>query len=148
MTPSEYLTQISHRLNPKQMNFVEYLVRRNHNNTEAHAEIIAFMKTIYNGHASPLIYGKPQILSISPEGARRILRRTRLWPRQSPPDQVKIREFADLIRRGEWTPDPKQPIMVSKSAVLINGRHRLRSIIRAGEPALMPILNELRGLEL
>lgn len=64
MTPAEYLIQITHRLNPEQMNFADYLIRRNKNNAEAHAEIIAFLKTIYCGYASPLLYGKPQIVSI------------------------------------------------------------------------------------
>lgn len=144
MTPAEYLREITNRLSPEQLQFATGLVQRNRNKPEADVQIISFLRTIYNGFASPILYGKPEVINITPEAAKKILRQTRIWPHRHRPDQVKIREFAELMKAGQWTVETKQPIMIGKSALLINGRHRIRAIIRANVPAMMPLIDEMK----
>lgn len=143
MTPAEYLREITNRLSPEQLQFATGLVQRNRNKPEADDQIISFLKTIVGGYASPILNAKPEILNISPAPAKRILRQTRIWPHRHRPDQVKIREFAELMKAGQWTVETKQPIMIAKCGLLLNGRHRLRGIIRANVPAMMPLIDEL-----
>ena len=83
------------------------------------------------------------MVRIDSETAKEVLHRCKMFPRQKPIDQEKLQRFIELIKTGEWMPEKRAPIMISKNGVILNGRHRLNAIAQSGGEAVMPVLDEL-----
>lgn len=131
------------KLNPVQQRFMNYLIARNKDKPENQREIADYLRIMINGYSSPFDFGQPVVTEVSPLLARRILRNTRLWPRIRRPEQGRINRFAELMKSGEWQVDLSQPVMVSVTGALLNGRHRLRAVIRSGVSAKLPVIDKM-----
>ena len=83
------------------------------------------------------------MLLITAEKAKEVLRCCKMFPRQRPIDEDKLRHFVELIKTGEWMPEKRAAIMISRAGVILNGRHRLNAIAQSGGAATMPVLDEL-----
>jgi hypothetical protein len=97
----------------------------------------------YGRYASPVLTGQPVMVRIDSETAKEVLHRCKMFPRQSPIDQEKLQHFIDLIKTGEWMPEKRAPIMITRNGICLNGRHRLNAIAQSGGAATVPILDEL-----
>ena len=136
------------KLNPVQQRFMNYLIARNKDKPENQREIDDYLRIMINGYSSPFDFGQPVVTEVSPLLARRILRNTRLWPRIRRPEQGRINRFAELMKSGQWQVDMKQPVMISASGALLNGRHRLRAVVRSGTSALIPVIDQMQIINL
>lgn len=131
-------------MTPAQQKFIDALLKKN---PQPDVEISSYIKIFNGGYASPILLGTPEIVDITPAMAKKILRKVHIFPRIKRPDQHRINKFAALIKTGQWQIDATQPIMITKSGVLLNGRHRLRAIIKAGTSATIPIINRLQTIK-
>lgn len=96
------------------------------------------------GYASPVLTGTPVMTLLTPEDARVILSRTKLYPRVTPRNMENIQKFRELMSAGLWVNDRRaHPVMITKKFVLINGSHRLLSLAQSDRPATLPILSEV-----
>ena len=97
----------------------------------------------YGRYASPVLTGTPVMVRIDSETAKEVLHRCKMFPRQKPIDQKKLQLFIELIKTGEWKPEKRAAIMITKNGVILNGRHRLTALAASGGEAVMPVLDEL-----
>jgi hypothetical protein len=148
MEAETFLATNASKLNPDQIRFMKLLIERNRDSSpEVRTEINNFFKVIKNGFASPWLAGISKIIEITPEAAKEILNHVLMWPHTHPPDEAKINRFAELIKTGKWKVDTKQPIMISQSGALIDGRHRLMAIIKSNKAAKMPVIFKIQVIK-
>jgi len=98
----------------------------------------------YGGYASPVLTGKPLMMTITPAEAATILSRVKRLPGSRPLIEDNVSEFTALMSSGEWIlPRRVAPIMISRSLHLLNGHHRLTALAAADKAAILPVLSEV-----
>jgi len=56
----------------------------------------------YGGYASPVLHGKPLMMSLTPQEARTILSRVKRLPHSRPLTEENVQKFSRLMSAGEW----------------------------------------------
>ena len=144
MTAAEYLESIRHRLSPERQECIKSLIEQTRiTRSRPKPMPVPSADKGYGRYASPVLYGKPSMLLITAEKAKEVLHRCKMFPRQKPIDQEKLHQFNELIKTGEWKPEKRAAIMITKNGVILNGRHRLTALAASGGEAVMPVLDEL-----
>ena len=144
MKAAEYLEEIRHRISPERLAIIENLIEQTRiTRSRPKPMPVPSADKGYGRYASPVLYGTPAMVRIDSETAKEVLHRCRMFPRQKPIDQKKLQHFIDLIKTGEWMPEKRAPIMISRAGVILNGRHRLNAIAQSGGAATVPVLDEL-----
>ena len=141
---NEYSAAIMQRLSPERVELIENLIEQTRI-TRSHPKPMPVPSADkgYGRYASPVLYGKPSMLLITAEKAKEVLRCCKMFPRQKPIDQEKLRLFIELIKTGGWKPEKRAAIMITKNGVILNGRHRLTALAASGGEAVTPVLDEL-----
>ena len=141
---NEYSAEIMQRLSPERQAIIAALRARTRiERARPKPMPVPSADKGYGRYASPVLYGKPSMLLITAEKAKEVLRCCKMFPRQRPIDEDKLRHFVELIKTGEWMPEKRAAIMISRAGVILNGRHRLNAIAQSGGAATMPVLDEL-----
>jgi len=144
MKAAEYLEEIRQRLSPERAAIIEELRERTRlERARPKPMPVPSADKGYGRYASPVLYGTPVMVNITAEKAQEVLRCCKMLPRQSPIDQEKLQHFIELIKTGEWMPEKRAAIMISRAGVILNGRHRLNAIAQSGGAATVPVLDEL-----
>lgn len=144
MTAAEYLESIRHRISPERVELIENLIEQTRiTRSRPKPMPVPSADKGYGRYASPVLYGTPVMVLITALKAKEVLSCCKMFPRQKPIDQEKLQRFIELIKTGEWMPEKRAPIMISKNGVILNGRHRLNAIAQSGGEAVMPVLDEL-----
>lgn len=144
MTAAEYLESIRHRLSPERLAIIEDLIEQKRlQRARPKPEPVPSIVHGYGGYASGQLYGTPVMVLITADKAKEVLRCCKMFPRQKPIDEDKLRHFVELIKTGEWKPEKRAAIMITKNGVILNGRHRLTALAASGGEAVMPFLDEL-----
>ena len=144
MTAAERLKEISHRLSPERVVIIESLIEQTRiARSRPKPMPVPSIVHGYGGYASGQLYGKPSMLLITAEKAKEVLRCCKMFPRQKAIDETKLQTFIELIKTGEWKPEKRAAIMITKNGVILNGRHRLTALAASGGEAVMPVLDEL-----
>ena len=96
------------------------------------------------GYASPVLHGKPLMMTLTPAEAAIILRQVKRLPGSRPLNEDTVAEFARLMSAGEWVNDRRaHPVMINRGLVLLNGHHRLVALSKSDRPAILPVLSEV-----
>ncbi len=141
---NEYLEEIRHRLTPERQAIIAALRARTRiERARPKPMPVPSADKGYGRYASPVLYGTPVMVNITAEKAQEVLRCCKMFPRQRPIDEDKLRHFVELIKTGEWMPEKRAPIMISRAGVILNGRHRLNAIAQSGGAVTVPVLDEL-----
>ena len=141
---NEYSAEIMQRLSPERVELIENLIERTRlERARPKPMPVPSADKGYGRYASPVLYGTPVMVLITALKAKEVLSCCKMFPRQKPIDQEKLQRFIELIKTGEWMPEKRAPIMISKNGVILNGRHRLNAIAQSGGAATMPVLDEL-----
>lgn len=144
MTAAERLKEITQRLSPERAAIIEELIERTRiERARPKPMPVPSADKGYGRYASPVLTGTPEMVRITSEKATEVLTRCKMYPRQRPIDEDKLRHFVELIKTGEWMPEKRAPIMISRAGVILNGRHRLNAIAQSGGAATVPVLDEL-----
>lgn len=144
MTAAEYLESIRHRLSPERQECIKSLIEQTRiTRSRPKPMPVPSADKGYGRYASPVLYGTPVMVLITALKAKEVLSCCKMFPRQKPIDQEKLQRFIELIKTGEWMPEKRAPIMISKNGVILNGRHRLNAIAQSGGAATVPVLDEL-----
>jgi len=144
MKAAEYLEEIRHRISPERVELIENLIEQTRiTRSRPKPEPVPSADKGYGRYASPVLTGQPSMVRIDSETAKEVLHRCKMFPRQKPIDQEKLHRFIGLIKTGEWTPEKRAAIMITKNGVILNGRHRLNAIAQSGGAATVPVLDEL-----
>ena len=144
MKAAEYLEEIRHRISPERVELIENLIEQTRiTRSRPKPEPVPSADKGYGRYASPVLTGQPSMVRIDSETAKEVLHRCKMFPRQKPIDQKKLHRFIDLIKTGEWKPEKRAAIMITKNGVILNGRHRLTALAASGGEAVMPVLDEL-----
>ena len=144
MTAAEYLESIRHRLSPERQECIKSLIEQTRiTRSRPKPMPIPSADKGYGRYASPVLTGQPVMVRIDSETAKEVLHRCKMFPRQKPIDQEKLNQFNELIKTGEWKPEKRAAIMITKNGVILNGRHRLTALAASGGEAVMPVLDEL-----
>ena len=144
MKAAEYLESIRHRLSPERQECIKSLIEQTRiTRSRPKPMPVPSADKGYGRYASPVLYGTPVMVLITALKAKEVLSCCKMFPRQKPIDQEKLQRFIELIKTGEWMPEKRAPIMISKNGVILNGRHRLNAIAQSGGAATMPVLDEL-----
>ncbi len=144
MTAAEYLESIRHRISPERVELIENLIEQTRiTRSRPKPMPVPSADKGYGRYASPVLYGTPVMVLITALKAKEVLSCCKMFPRQKPIDQEKLQRFIELIKTGEWMPEKRAPIMISKNGVILNGRHRLNAIAQSGGAATVPVLDEL-----
>ncbi len=137
-------SEIMERLTPERQECIKSLIEQTRiTRSRPKPEPVPSADKGYGRYASPVLYGTPVMVLITALKAKEVLHRCKMFPRQSPIDQEKLQHFIDLIKTGEWMPEKRAPIMISRAGVILNGRHRLNAIAQSGGAATVPVLDEL-----
>ena len=141
---TERLKEITQRLSPERLAIIEDLIEQKRlQRSRPKPEPVPSADKGYGRYASPVLYGTPVMVLITALKAKEVLSCCKMFPRQKPIDQEKLQRFIELIKTGEWMPEKRAPIMISRAGVILNGRHRLNAIAQSGGEAVMPVLDEL-----
>ena len=144
MTAAEYLESIRHRLSPERQECIKSLIEQTRiTRSRPKPMPVPSADKGYGRYASPVLTGTPVMVRIDSETAKEVLHRCKMFPRQKPIDQEKLHQFIELIKTGEWKPEKRAAIMITKNGVILNGRHRLTALAASGGEAVMPVLDEL-----
>jgi len=144
MKAAEYLEEIRHRISPERVELIENLIEQTRiTRSRPKPEPVPSADKGYGRYASPVLTGQPSMVRIDSETAKEVLHRCKMFPRQKPIDQKKLHRFIDLIKTGEWKPEKRAAIMITKNGVILNGRHRLNAIAQSGGAVTVPVLDEL-----
>ena len=144
MKAAEYLEEIRHRISPERVELIENLIEQTRiTRSRPKPMPVPSADKGYGRYASPVLYGTPVMVLITALKAKEVLSCCKMFPRQKPIDQKKLHRFIDLIKTGEWKPEKRAAIMITKNGVILNGRHRLNAIAQSGGAATMPVLDEL-----
>lgn len=144
MKAAEYLEEIRHRISPERAAIIEELRERTRlERARPKPMPVPSADEGYGRYASPVLTGTPVMVRIDSETAKEVLHRCKMFPRQKPIDQEKLHQFIELIKTGEWKPEKRAAIMITKNGVILNGRHRLNAIAQSGGAATVPVLDEL-----
>ena len=84
------------------------------------------------------VSGHFEIRLLTPDDAGEILEHW-MAPQQRSVQPATVKRYANDIRAGVFDVQPQTPILVTGAGQVINGRHRLRSCVEAGEPITVPI---------
>lgn len=149
MTAAEYLESIRHRISPERVELIENLIEQTRiTRSRPKPMPVPSADKGYGRYASPVLYGTPVMVLITALKAKEVLSCCKMFPRQKPIDQEKLQRFIELIKTGEWMPEKRAPIMISRAGVILNGRHRLNAIAQSGGAVTVPVLDELGIVEL
>lgn len=140
MIAKTFLKMNARQLNPDQILFVKTLIEHNP------AGINDFFKIVKNG-SSEWLCGVSKIVDFTPDAAREILSHASSWAHPFPEDKAKIDKFSRLIKTGKFQLDLQQPIMITNSNTLVDGRHRLLAVIKAQKSAKMPVIFKIQTLK-
>ena len=141
---NEYSAEIMQRLSPERVELIENLIERTRlERARPKPMPVPSADKGYGRYASPVLTGTPVMVRIDSETAKEVLRCCKMFPRQRPIDEDKLRHFVELIKTGEWMPEKRAAIMISRAGVILNGRHRLTALSQSGGEAVMPVLDEL-----
>ena len=141
---NEYLEEIMQRLSPERQAIIAALRARTRiERARPKPMPVPSADKGYGRYASPVLYGKPSMLLITAEKAKEVLRCCKMFPRQRPIDEDKLRHFVELIKTGGWKPEKRAPIMITRNGICLNGRHRLNAIAQSGGAVTVPVLDEL-----
>ena len=144
MKAAEYLEEIRHRISPERLAIIENLIEQTRiTRSRPKPMPVPSADKGYGRYASPVLTGQPSMVRIDSETAKEVLHRCKMFPRQKPIDQKKLHRFIDLIKTGEWKPEKRAAIMITKNGVILNGRHRLNAIAQSGGAVTVPVLDEL-----
>ena len=144
MTAAEYLESIRHRISPERVELIENLIEQTRiTRSRPKPMPVPSADKGYGRYASPVLYGTPVRVLITALKAKEVLSCCKMFPRQKPIDQEKLNQFNELIKTGEWKPEKRAAIMITKNGVILNGRHRLTALAASGGEAVMPVLDEL-----
>lgn len=142
-------SEIMERLTPERQECIKSLIEQTRiTRSRPKPEPVPSADKGYGRYASPVLYGTPVMVRIDSETAKEVLHRCKMFPRQKPIDQEKLHQFIELIKTGEWMPEKRAAIMITKNGVILNGRHRLNAIAQSGGAATVPVLDELGIVEL
>ena len=141
---NEYLEEIMQRLSPERQAIIAALRARTRiERARPKPMPVPSADKGYGRYASPVLYGTPVMVLITADKAKEVLRCCKMFPRQRPIDEDKLRHFVELIKTGEWKPEKRAAIMITKNGVILNGRHRLNAIAQSGGAVTVPVLDEL-----
>ena len=141
---NEYSAEIMQRLSPERVELIENLIEQTRiTRSRPKPMPVPSADKGYGRYASPVLTGQPVMVRIDSETAKEVLHRCKMFPRQKPIDQEKLNQCNELIKTGEWKPEKRAAIMITKNGVILNGRHRLTALAASGGEAVMPVLDEL-----
>ncbi len=78
------------------------------------------------------------IMTVTPEQAKEWLENSK-WQKVSEP---LIEKFVGIMGRGGWVADSDDPLVRIEDGKIINGYHRLNSVVKVGKPIEMKVLME------
>ena len=141
---NEYLEEIMQRLSPERQAIIAALRARTRiERARPKPEPVPSADKGYGRYASPVLTGTPVMVLITADKAKEVLRCCKMFPRQRPIDEDKLRHFVELIKTGGWKPEKRAPIMITRNGICLNGRHRLNAIAQSGGAVTVPVLDEL-----